>query len=130
MLKKILTISVVVLLLNLTMVPSVLASANAEKKAKMAEKVKIGIAKLGVGTESKVKLKLNDGTKVKGYISEISAEQFVVVDSRTGESVTVSYSSVKQVKGNNLSKQAYIVIGFIGFIALLVIILVAQKENT
>ncbi|MCW5959864.1 MAG: hypothetical protein KIS76_06855 [Pyrinomonadaceae bacterium] len=129
MLNKILSVAIIFLLLNLAVAPSVWASGNAEKEAKLAEKVKTGIAKLGTGKEAKVKIKLKNGNKMKGYISEIGEEQFIVQNEKTGESV-VSYSSVKQIKGNNLSKQTAIIIGFVAFFAVLVIILVAQKENT
>lgn len=130
MLKKSLSTSMIFLLINLVMAPAVWGSETKEKGAKLEEKVKSGIAKLGTGTESKVKLKLKDGTKIKGYISEISEDQFVVKNEKTGESVNVAYSRVKQVKGNNLSKQTAIIIGFAAFFVLLFVILVAQKDNT
>lgn len=130
MLNKILSVSVMFLLLNLAIAPSVWAFGNAEKEARLTEKVKIGIVKLGVGKEAKVKLKLKDGTKFKGYVSEIGDEQFVVQNEKTGESVVVSYHQVRQVKGNNLSSGAIITIGAIALVALIVILLVVQKDNT
>ena len=49
---------------------------------------------------------------------------------KTGESVAVSYHQVRQVKGNNLSSGAIITIGAIVLVALIVILLVVQKDNT
>jgi len=84
---------------------------RAEKEAQFAEKVKAGIAQLGTGTEARVEVKLRDKTKLKGYVGEAGAEQFTVVDAKTGAATVVAYPQVQQVKGNNLSKGAKIAIG-------------------
>lgn len=73
------------------------------KEEKFAGKVKTEIAKLGTGTDAKVKIKLKDGKKIKGYIVEANENQFVVMDSKTGQAVPVAYPQVGQAKGNNLS---------------------------
>lgn len=130
MLKKITAMMVFVLVLNLAITPYAFASDNPVRDAKLVEKVKTGIAKLGTGPEAKVEIKLKVGTKLKGYVTEISDEKFVVMDSRTGQTVPVLYSTVKQVKGNNLSKGAIITIGFVAFFVLLFVILHVQRQNT
>jgi hypothetical protein len=84
---------------------------------KLVIKVREGINKLGIGIESKVKVKLKDKTEIKGYISEISDNGFTVVD-KNNISNNIPYPQVKQVKGNNLSKGARIAIG-IGVILLI-----------
>ncbi|MGH9949703.1 MAG: hypothetical protein ACRD6X_21250 [Pyrinomonadaceae bacterium] len=127
MLMRVLWFTLSLLFLNLAITPSILASGNSEKEAKFAEKVKLNIRKLGTGKDTNVKLKLRDGTKIKGYVTEVSDEEFVVVESNTGQTVTVSYTSVKQVRGNNLSTGVTILIG-IG-VLILVIILVSQGLN-
>ena len=90
---------------------SAVALSKAEKEAQFAEKVKAGIAQLGTGTEARVEVKLRDKTKLKGYISEAGADQFTVVDAKTGTATIVAYPHVKQVTGNNLSTGAKIAIG-------------------
>lgn len=125
MLKRIMTITIFALLLNLAIAPSVFASGNAEKEAKFAEKVKTNIAKLGSGPDARVKLKLKDGTKIKGYVAETGEDQFVVMNTETGQTVTVLYPSVKQVKGNNLSSGVIILIG-VG-VAILFIVFAASQ---
>ena len=128
MLKKMLSMLIVVLLINLAVLPSVYANdTKAEKDAKFAEKVKTNIAKLGVGTDSKVEVKLKDGTKLKGYVSEINEDGFVVTDTN-GKSTPVSYPQTKQVKGNNLSTGVIVTIGFGIFIAVLLILLARDKS--
>ena len=125
MFKKLLTITLVTLVVQLTCVKTtVLAHGTAEKEARFAEKVKAGIAKLGTGKDALVKVKLRDGAKLDGYVSEASESSFVVVDSKTGTATTIPYPQVKQVKGNNLSTGAKIAI-FIGITVGLIILLVA-----
>src|SRR5262245_17022043 len=112
----------VALLLNITSPPRAFAGTSPEKEARFAEKVKTEIAKLGTGRDARVEVKLRDKTKLKGHISEVGDESFAVVDVKTGAATTVSYSQVKQVKGNNLSTGAAIAIGIgigIGIIVLL-----------
>lgn len=85
-----------------TMQPA-LAATREEKQAQQAAKVKAGIERLGVGEQSRVKLKLFDKTKRSGYISEIGEESFVVVEDRTSIATRVAYPDVAQVKGQNLT---------------------------
>src|SRR3982751_5643814 len=74
------------------------AKSPSEEGARLAEKVKSGIARLGIGPEARVKLKLRDGSRLEGYISQISEESFVVMDTKTNTATTVLYPQVKQVK--------------------------------
>ncbi|MGI8469820.1 MAG: hypothetical protein ACR2N3_15375 [Pyrinomonadaceae bacterium] len=60
MLKKTLSMLLAILLVNLAVTPSVFANNNPEKDARFAAKVKTEIAKLGVGTDAKVEVKLKD----------------------------------------------------------------------
>jgi hypothetical protein len=65
---------------------------------------------------------LKDKTKLKGHLSEVGSESFVVVDAKTGSPTTVTYPQVKQVKGNNLATGVKILIGvgiFLGVILIL-----------
>jgi hypothetical protein len=83
---------------------------NAEKEARFVEKVKAGVAKLGVGPDARVKVKLKDKTKIEGYVSEIGDEGFNVTDLKTGTTTIVAYPTVAQVQGNNLSTRTKIII--------------------
>jgi hypothetical protein len=86
------------------------ASSPADKEARLAEKVKAGILKLGVGPETRVDVKLKDKTKLTGYVSEIGDSSFAVTELKNGQVRTVAYPDVVQVKGNNLSTGAKIAI--------------------
>ncbi|MGI8469038.1 MAG: hypothetical protein ACR2N3_11370 [Pyrinomonadaceae bacterium] len=121
MLKKTLSILLVALLINLAVMPSVFANNNPEKDAKFAAKVKAEIAKLGVGEDSKVEVKLKDGTKLKGYVSEITDSGFVITD-KAGESTSVPYPNAKQVKGGNSKAGIIILVGILAFFTIVIII--------
>jgi len=109
--KKFLSLLLAGLLIQLISVQSASASPLPDKQTKLAEKVKEGVSKLGVGQDARVELKLRDKTKLTGYISEVKEDSFVVSDAKTGDATTVAYSNVTQVKGHNLGTGAKIAIG-------------------
>lgn len=89
---------------------SVAGTTEAEKAARLAQRVKAGIGKLGLGPEAHVRVKLKDKTQLAGYVSEAGAEHFVVLDAATGHATTIAYPAVAQVQGNNLSTKVKIII--------------------
>jgi hypothetical protein len=121
MFKKVLSLALVGFLLNATGVSVAYAGSREEKETRFGKKVKEGVSKLGTGAEARVEVKLRDKTKLKGYVGEAGEDSFVIVDEKTGATSTVTYSQVKQVKGNNLSRGAEIAIG-VGVILLPIVI--------
>lgn len=119
------------LIFSLTLTPPTLAKSKAEKEAEFASKVKTGIAKLGIGHDTRVEVKLRDRTKLKGYLSAANAETFSVTDLKTGATTTVPYPNVAQVKGNNLSTGAIIAIsvGIAVGVTILVILAIAYATD-
>lgn len=112
MFKRNLTLMLIgALIFSLSAAPTTLAKTKEEKTAELASKVKTGIAKLGVGPDASIEVKLRDKTKLKGYISQISDESFVVTDAKTGATTEVPYPNVASVTGKNLSTGAKIAIG-------------------
>jgi hypothetical protein len=87
-----------------------LARTKEEKEAALAVKVKAGVAKLGAGKDAAISVKLRNKTKLKGYVSRIEEEAFVITDVKTGAETRVAYGDVTQAKGNNLSTGAIIAI--------------------
>lgn len=127
MLKKITTIAITLLLaLTLTGQRQTLASSKAERQARATEKVKAGILKLGVGQQARVTVKMNDKTKVAGYVSEIQNDHFVVTDLNSSATTTIAYAGVAQVKGNNLSTGAKVAI-WVGVAVAVAIILYSVR---
>src|ERR1041384_621026 len=86
------------------------------------EKVKAFVTKRGTGPKAKVTVKLKDNTKLKGYISAASNDSFTLADSNTGQTRTVNYQDVAEVKKpGGLSLAAKIGIGLgaaVGVLAL------------
>lgn len=133
MLKKYVTIFVTILILNLSLSTLVFAGTKDEKSAAKTEEVKLNIAKLGTGKDTKINVKLKDGTKLKGYISEVNENNFVVTNHKSGVSTEVPYANAKQVKGNNLSTGAKVAIGVgiaVAVIAIVVLIALPRDIGT
>ena len=110
MFKKYLTTVLSVLLINLSLSAVAFGETKDEKEAKFAEKVKANVTKLGMGKDARVEVKLKDGIKLKGYVSQINENSFVVMDEKTATPTEIPYPNAKQVKGNNLSTGVKIVI--------------------
>ena len=120
MVKKIFCLALAVLLVNTPGISRAYAHSKEEKQARLTEQVKEGIAKLGTGPDARVEVKLHDKTKLKGYLSEVTKEHFVVTDLKTGAATQVLYPQVKQAKGHNMSTGARIAIAVALAAALLI----------
>lgn len=119
MLNKTIAMLLVVLLFNFATMSAVFANeTKTEKEVKFAQKVKTEITKLGVGIDSKVQVKLKDGTKLKGYISEVNDEGFVVTD-KEGNATPVPYNKAKQVGGSNTKTGLIIAVGIVVFLVII-----------
>ena len=101
MFKKFLSLTLIVLLLNVFGVTPVRAGAQVVAQTRNVEKVKESVVKLGVGEAARVELKLWDGSKLKGYISETGADSFTVASAQTGAVTKLNYADVRQIKGSN-----------------------------
>jgi hypothetical protein len=132
MFRKTLSIVLAGLLIQMACAYPIFAKADSKKEIERAEKVRAGIAKLGTGPETRVKIKLRDKTKLEGYVSDAGTDQFTVTDTRTGAETSVEYSQVKQIKGNNLSTGAKIAIGVgigVGAVLLILYLIYAANER-
>ena len=112
MFKKYLTLTLTVLVLNLAFgAVAFTQTAKDDKATKRAVKLKVEIAKLGMGKDAKIELQLSDGRKLRGYVNRIEENSFEIVNDKTGAATEVQYSDAKKVKGRNLSTGAAIAIG-------------------
>lgn len=119
--KKLLSLALAVLVLNLAGAARVSAVTKGEKETRFAAKVKAGVMKLGTGPEARVRVRLRDKTKMEGYVGRADEEGFVLVDARTGAETQIAYAQVKQIKGNNLSTGVTIAIA-VGVLAAVIIL--------
>ncbi|MEO5857856.1 MAG: hypothetical protein ABIR33_02795 [Pyrinomonadaceae bacterium] len=126
--RKLVSFVMVVLILNAASSLTVLAAIpQDDKEAKAAKKVKSKVAKIGVGTEVKVEVKLKNGEKVKGSITEIKSDSFTVIDETTNSPSVITYAQVNQVKKKNSTKGLAIVGIIVGVVS--VVALVAAGRN-
>ena len=124
MLKKLLSLALAGVLLNMVAVGRAHAAGNtqADKDARNAEKVKQSVARLGTGEKAHIKVKLKDNTKVKGYVSRIGDDGFQVTDAKSGAQTQVTYVQVKQIEGKNFTTGEVIAIS-VGIAAGVVLVL-------
>lgn len=118
MFRKVISFALVCLLTHATGAIA-LAGSKVDKEARRIEKVKAGIAKLGVGEDARIAVKLKDKTKLSGYLSQVNGDSFVVNDLKTGAPTTVAYTRVTKVQGHNLSTGAKIAIS-VGIVVLII----------
>lgn len=75
------------------------AAIAAQTKSRAAgaspEETRAEVRKLGFG--KRVKVKLQDGTKVRGRITGLADDQFIVTDSETGSTIRVAYANVASI---------------------------------
>jgi hypothetical protein len=111
--KKLLSLLLSVLIVHAFSYAPLAAETPKEKakKAQLVSAVKAGVASLGTGSKSRVRVVLTDKTKYHGYITEIAEEHFVVADAKTGTTAPITYREVAGIKGNNFSTGAKIGIG-------------------
>lgn len=88
------------------------------------ERVKIEVRKRGTGPESKVTVKLKDGMKLRGYISQILDDSFDLTDPKSKQPTTIPYRDVAKVKRQGWSSGAKMALG-IGIGTAVVIAVVA-----
>ena len=110
MLKKYLSFALICLLL-ITANAS-LVSAQTDKDAALAAKIKNAVAERGTGEKKRVQVEKKDGTKLKGYVSQADEDSFTLVDSTTKQSTDIAYADVAKVK-NRSSKSDKIALGVI-----------------
>lgn len=111
MLKKYLTLSLVVLLFQLFNTGPVMAAPTAKAKEATPEQVRKSVEKLGTGTKARIKVKLKDGTVHKGYVVEAVDNSFTVMEEKTAQKVVIPYAGVAGVSGKNMSTGAKIALG-------------------
>ena len=89
------------------------ARAQAPGATRAAEETRAAVRGMGVGTKTRVEVRLQDGTRLRGPISAAGEETFTITDSETGQPRTVAYADVARVKksGGGLSARTWVIIG-------------------
>jgi hypothetical protein len=109
MLKKFLSCTLVILVQIICVGPIYAQSVKTKDDAPI-QKVKREIGKLNTNGKNIARVKLHNGTKLKGYISQASDDSFIITD-KQGQKNTVAYTDVREVKkGSGLSRTGKILI--------------------
>jgi len=108
MFKKCLSLALVGLMLYGANLQIISAQSNTDKSL---EKIKTDVFRRGTGEKSKVVVKMKDGIKLKGYISQTGEDSFNLTDSKTKQTNAVAYRDVAEVKKQGWSKGAKIALG-------------------
>lgn len=109
--RKVLSIVLIGLLVLLASGSQILAQSSGQDEAKALEKVKAKIAKLGVGEKARAQITLRNGQKIKGYVSSAGQNDFAFTERSSGQTRTLAYADVVEVKKPGLSKGAKIGLG-------------------
>ena len=90
------------LIASALMLATIALPANAKQGDTQSslEKVRIKIAKLGIGEKAKATVYLKDGAKKKGYVAQAGDDDFVLRDRRTDAPATIRYVDVTKVDSN------------------------------
>jgi hypothetical protein len=89
------------------------AGQKADKQTPI-EKVKIQVAKVGVGEKARATITTKDGAKIKGYVSQAGDDDFVMRDRKTSSPTTIRYADVAKVERNHGHSVARIVLIAVG----------------
>jgi hypothetical protein len=109
MLKKLIALTLVVVLANLGYASSAFAqgkdtdaqknapSALSKEEAKRARKSKEIVSGLGFGQSARVTIRLRDKTELKGFVAETADDYFILMDEH-GAATLVAYAQVDKLK--------------------------------
>ena len=123
--KKILSLALSALLLNLCVAPGAAAAdkkcadasaaraalGQADADAKAVEKIKKKVAEIGTAKREFVHVKLRGGRKELGYISEIAEDHFVFIEPKTGTPADISYAQVEGLRRTRLNEKTMTILG-------------------
>jgi hypothetical protein len=100
------------------MVPGHVLARSQKDDVLAVEKTKAKVTKLGVGEKARAQIKLRNGQKIKGYVSSAGQDDFAFTDRKAGQTTTIAYADVVEVKKPGMSKRTKIAIGIgIGVVA-------------
>jgi hypothetical protein len=121
MFKKCLSLFFIGLLIFAANLQTISAQSNTvnSDEGNKVEKIKADVYRRGTGEKSKVVVKLKNGTRHKGYISQTIEDSFDLTDAKTKQTTTIPYRDVAQVKKQGWSKGTKIALG-VGIAAVVV----------
>ena len=85
--------------------------AHAQQQLDQTAKVKAEVVDRLKKKEEHVKIRLRNGTEVKGYITQTSDNGFTLSNEKTKTGTDIAYADVQHVEGRGMSKTKKIAIG-------------------
>jgi len=98
--RKFIALVLVALLAQVNSAMTSTANDQAAQSAPAVEEAKSKIARAGLGEKARVTVKLKDGTKIKGYVSQARDDDFIVRDRQTNEPTIIRYRDVAKIENN------------------------------
>lgn len=129
MIKKWLFAAFIGLTLLFTSLQLINAQTGLSNNAAAVERIKANVTKRGTGEKARVNIKMRNGKKMKGFISQSEDDSFTLTDSKTRQTSTLSYSDVAEVKGTGLSTASKILIGVGVGVGVAAIVLAVAARN-
>ena len=90
------------------------AGQKTDKQTTTIEKIKIQVAKLGVGEKARGTITTKDGAKIKGYVYRAGEDDFEMRDRKTNAPTTIRYADVTKVdsdRGHSVARNVLIICG-------------------
>jgi hypothetical protein len=90
------------------------AGQKSNQQTDPIEKIKIKVAKLGVGEKARATITTKDGAKIKGYVYSAGDDDFVMRDQKTASPTTIRYADVTKVdgsRGHSVARNVLIIAG-------------------
>ena len=67
------------------------------------ENVKAEVVRRGVNEKKRVRVKMRNDTKIKGYISQIGDDSFTLINSKTKQPMTIAYADAAKIESGGLA---------------------------
>ena len=122
-----LTLSLLVLLALAPFGPAAQAQQQTSD-ANEAAKIKSEVIKRTNHNKERVKIKLRNGSEMKGRITQTSENSFTLTDEKTGNKTDIDYSDVAKLDGRGMSRgKKFGIIAGVTVAALVVVAIIAVK---
>ena len=99
--------------LSLLILSGLLTPLSVQAQSDSVEKVRSKVQTLSTNRDKQIEVKLNDKTKIKGYIVSVDSDSFTIAASSTATSQQVLYSDVAEVKkvSSGFSAKTWLILG-------------------
>jgi len=120
------------LMIGLFLCGPALQTVSAQNKQPLTiEQIKIQVAKVGTGDKARATITTRDGAKIRGYVSRVGDDDFVMRDRKTDAPTTIRYADVAKIErshGHSIARNILIGVG-IGSAVVVIAVIAAIARN-